>query len=153
MLKEYASPLTLELKPSFVLNSYLAIFHLLAVFSIVYADLYWWLQIPMIVFIIVFYFYQASHKKTYKKIVWYTDNDWQLIDDHNNEVSVYLTPMSFCSMRLVILALKTEEGKRINITVAADSLNEEIFRQLKVRLRILKLDSLLRTNSVSPDDF
>ena len=143
MSKEYATPLTLELKPSPVFKYYLLSLYLLAITAVVYADLHPLIQVFTVLFLVIFYFYQTSRTLRYTKIVWSSGNDWQLYELSLEGIEVHLTPMSFCSSWLVILAFKTEAGKRINITVPYDSLNAEIFRRLKVRLRIIKPKSLI----------
>ena len=92
----------------------------------------------VLIFIVVSFLYQKNKLFRYKKLLWSKENDWVIFDDLDNGVNVRLTPLSFSSSWLVILALRTENNKAVNLLVPYDALSEESFRLLKVKLTILK---------------
>ena len=140
MLKEFASLLTLELRPSAVFNYFWIVVHSLAVFAVVYASIHWYLQIFLLLLLALHFVFQRQAKNQPDKLIWLNGNDWRLYDKNNDDeyTQASLTPMSFLSSWLVILVLETENEKRVNVLVLFDSLDTEIFRRLKVRLTILK---------------
>ena len=152
MSKEYVTPLILELKPSAVYRFYLTFIYLLAAIAVVYADLFLLFQVSVVLFLIIFWFIQIRRAIPYPRLIWSGRNSWQLYKSERECVELHLTPMSFCASWLVILALETEANEKINITILPDSLDAEIFRQLRVRLRILKPKLLTDPDSAQADE-
>ncbi|MCK5334881.1 MAG: hypothetical protein KAQ67_01900 [Gammaproteobacteria bacterium] len=138
MSKEYEKPLTLKLHSSAVLKYYLICVHILAVFAVFYATLNTSLQIMSLLFITAYYFYQNNKSDRVKEVVWLQDNNWKLYEQQDTFTEARLTPESFLSSWLVILAFKAESGKRVNILVPYDAVDKESFRRLKLRITILK---------------
>jgi len=136
--KEFASPLILEFKHSRVIQLYLISIHFLAILSLLLSALMPYQKAIVLIFIVVSFLYQKNKLFRYKKLLWSKENDWVIFDDLDNGVNVRLTPLSFSSSWLVILALRTENNKAVNLLVPYDALSEESFRLLKVKLTILK---------------
>lgn len=142
MLKEYASPLTLELSASVVLNAFLIVVHALAVLAVLYAQIDWTVQMIFVVMIGIYFIYQKQSINQSAKLIWFSGNDWHLYLD-GEYTEARLTSMSFHSSWLIILAFKARSGRRVNVPLLYDALDAEVFRRLKVRLTILKPKDLL----------
>lgn len=142
MLKEYASPLTLELKPSAALNAFLWLIHALATSAVLLAQIHWAVQIIFVALIIIYFNEQKRAVSRYQKLIWFDDNHWHIYAD-GQYTEACLTPMSFHSSWLVILVFKTASGKTVNALLLYDVLDADVFRRLKVRLTILNLKDLL----------
>ena len=138
MSKEYEKPLTLNLQSSAVLYYYLVSVHVLASFAVFYASIPILIQLLCVGSIVVYFFYLKCKLKPSSKIVWLQENNWQLYDSETTYVEACLTPWSFLASWLVVLVFKTEAGKKVSILVPYDALDKEIFRQLKLKLTILK---------------
>ena len=106
-------------------------------------------KVIVIIFVVVSFLYQKNKLYRYKKLLWLKENDWVIFDALENEINVRLSSLSFSSSWLVILALRTEDNKAINLLVPFDALNKESFRLLKVKLTILKPAEL---KSLTDDD-
>jgi len=140
--KEYASPLTLEFKRSKVIQFYLSGIHMLAATAVLISTVAVFIKVIVLVFLLISFVFQKSRSCQYKKLIWLKENDWVLFDASDNEVNANLRPLSFSCSWLVILALRTENNNVINLLVPFDALSKESFRQLKVKLTILKPDLL-----------
>lgn len=149
MSKEYASPLTLEFNQSKVIRFYLAAIHVLAATALVLSSVSMLLKLLVLALLLISFIFQSNRLYRYKKLIWLNENDWVLFDSLDNEVSVNLTPMSFSSSWLVILALRADNNKIIKLLVPFDALSKGSFRQLKVKLTILKPGAL---NPLADDD-
>lgn len=142
MSKEYATPLILDLKKSSIVNVYQIAVHLLAVFAVLYASISAWLMLVLVVFISLHFFYQKTTSNKFSKIVWLSDNQWNLYRSDEDFSEARLTVMSFLTSWLVILAFKIDDAGRVNVLIPYDMLDAENFRRLKVRLKILKATQL-----------
>jgi len=140
--KEYASPLTLEFQQSHVVWFYLSVVHILAAIALLLSTVVIFFKVIVSMLLLVSFLYQKIKLSRYKELVWLADNDWLLIDATGNESNVHLTSLSFSSSWLVILALRNENNKAINLVLPFDALTKESFRRLKVKLTILKPDAL-----------
>ena len=149
MSKEFASPLILEFNNSRIIQLYLISIHLLATLSLLLSALMPYQKVIVIIFVVVSFLYQKNKLYRYKKLLWLKENDWVIFDALENEINVRLSSLSFSSSWLVILALRTEDNKAINLLVPFDALNKESFRLLKVKLTILKPAELM---SLTDDD-
>lgn len=137
MSKEYASPLSLELKSSALLTSFQIAVHIIALIAVLYANLPVIIKLAGCILLTVSYRYYQSQTKKRCRIVWLKDNQWFIYTDDQQVIEAKLTPMSFLANWLVILALKTEEGKRLNFVIPFDALDKHSYRRLKVKLTML----------------
>lgn len=138
MSKEYEKPLTLNLQSSAVLFYYLVSLHVLASFAVFYTSIPILIQLLCVGFIIVHFCSLKDKLKPSSKIVWLQENNWQLYDSETTYVEARLTPWSFLTSWIIVLVFKSETGKKVSILVPYDALDIEIFRQLKLKLTILK---------------
>lgn len=138
MSKEYASPLILEFKTSKISHFYLLSVHCLAMTGLFYSGLPLILKLLLSLLIIISFFYLKKGEGQVIKAVWLSENDWVIVDRFGTQVASRLTPLSFRCSWLVILSLKTDEGKNISLMIPFDALDPDIFRQLKVKLKLIK---------------
>lgn len=138
MLQEYEKLLTLEPKASALLNYYLVIVHLLALFAVWYANINLLLAVLLTFFIVIEFSYLKFKSYGNRKIIWLQNNSWKVYADVESYDEACLTPWSFLSSWLIILVFKTHQGKVISILLPYDTLGKESFRRLKLRLMILK---------------
>ncbi|MGD8594008.1 MAG: hypothetical protein PVF82_14345 [Gammaproteobacteria bacterium] len=72
-------------------------------------------------------------------LTWQADNDWQISTRTGEDVLAQLLPTSTCHPSFVALNLQTEQDnwldRYISVVIFADAVDEEVFRQLRVRLR------------------
>jgi len=64
------------------------------------------------------------------------ENTWQYALNQHDFVSIEILPSSVLNTWLIILHVKTEAGKRENLLICKDTVNEDLYRRLKVRLKI-----------------
>ena len=65
-----------------------------------------------------------------------SDGDWLVRQKNGEEHRVSLMKDTFVSMPLVVLNFQTAEKKRISLILIRGMLSDEIFRQLRVRLKL-----------------
>jgi len=68
-------------------------------------------------------------------LIWREDELWQGTIWRNRIENARLLPSTYQSTRLVILHLQEDTGTRWRIPVASDSVSDDTFRRLRVRLR------------------
>ncbi len=64
------------------------------------------------------------------------ENTWQYAVNQHDFVGIEILPSSVLNTWLIILHVKTEAGKRENLLICKDTVNEDLYRRLKVRLKI-----------------
>jgi hypothetical protein len=73
------------------------------------------------------------------RMIWQSDNDWQLTTGNGQEVLAELLPTSTCQPAFVALNFRTDKNRWLDryfsVVIVADAIDPEIFRQLRVRLR------------------
>ena len=73
------------------------------------------------------------------RLTWQSDNDWQLLTAGGQEVLVQLLPTSTCQPGFVALNFRADNDRwldrRVSVVIFADAIDQEVFRQLRVRLR------------------
>ena len=143
---KYATPLTIEPRPSRWLLSLILFTHAGAIpVLLALGEWSWLLRLSLIVPVLVS-LWLALGKQGWRqtptgirRLVWQTENDWQLELRNGETLSAELRPSSFLHPWLVILNLRVE-GRRLSqsLVLACDSLDETTFRQLRVRLTVEK---------------
>ena len=138
MLKEFETPLTLELQRSALLDYYLITVHALAFVAVIYSSVNALVQIFSILFISFHYLFKIRQQILFKKIIWSQENNWCLYHEDGSCFDSQLSSLSFLSSWLVILVFNTEVGRRVSVLVPFDSLERTSFRRLKQRLVTIK---------------
>lgn len=72
-------------------------------------------------------------------LVWQPDNVWQLSTQDGGCVLAHLLPTSTCHLKFVALNFRTENAHwwdaRLSVVIFSDAIDQEVFRQLRARLR------------------
>ena len=142
MLKEFASPLTLDLVISKLLAYYLMSIHGLAVFAVFYSAIPVTIKFLCFLFISIHFIYQWGRRFLTKKMIWMNANEWLAFDHQGKRDELTLSSVSLLVSWLVILVFKKNDAKKKLVLIPYDSLNKDAFRLLKVRLNILKVKEL-----------
>lgn len=142
-------PLSITPTSSFWLNLLIILSHaLILLFVVLLLDIklvFALIFILMIVLSLAYYF-QLYICKTLKKSVQYAvhsfhkgqDKGWSVRLSHKKEdLAVAIQPSSFVSSSLVILNFKDHNNKTYSLMIPADSVTQQVNRQLRVRLKVL----------------
>lgn len=134
--KQYAVPLQLELRPSTWMRAAIA-----AVHGVVMAALFLSgaekgaVALGLVATLISLMSAQFWVRRPVK-IVWREDELWQGSVWRNKIDNAKLLESTFRGQYLVILHLQEDTGTRWRIPVASDSVSDDTFRRLRVRLRV-----------------
>ena len=140
--RKYATPLILEPHPSRWLLFLMLFAHGGAIVVLLALDEWPWpLQLSLVVMVLTSLWFVLGRQGWRKmpgqirRLVWSTDNDWQLVLRNGKTLHAELRPSSFLHPWLVVLSLRVE-GRRLpqSLALARDSLDETTFRRLRVRL-------------------
>jgi len=82
--------------------------------------------------------YAYKSHNNIKSVIWQDNNYWCL-HYAKEMLTAELTDSSFANSWLVILHFKTDTGSRCSRLICYDSLDSNVFRQLKVRLKVERL--------------
>jgi len=139
---KYATPLHLEFKSSKLFGFYVYFVFFISLFSIYLLPITLSIKLLLIAICVVacLHVYRSSSKL--QSIVWQEGNHW-LLNDDNETLVAELDDTSFAISWLLILNFKTDTGARCSKLVCYDSLDSNIFRQLKVRLKVERLNNKL----------
>ena len=130
--RESAAPLRLELRPSRRRRQWRRLTHLAALASLPLLQSCW---LAAAVFGAVALSWHASRREPALTLLWQGDGRWSLFED-GGEYGAALAEHPFVQPWLVILPLRVEGLRRVRrIAVFPDSLPEQDFRRLRVRLR------------------
>ena len=140
---EYATPLSLELKPSRTLFRILTLMHLGAAGMLFATSLPGWTTACVLVLVLGSYMSLVARHAllrvpgSVRWLRWDKGNHWRVCALNGNEYSASLRPDSFVSPWLTVLLLRPESGGRLrNVVLLPDMLDAEAFRHLRVRLRL-----------------
>ena len=133
MLRTYATPLRLEIKPSRVYLMYVAMLVGVACLSIFSLNINAGFKI--IVFIIILYASVAIllYNNQSKTIIWKQDNCWHIIGV-DQQASILAD--SIVLPGVTILNFKLSSGAKKSIVIFFDAIDDELFRKLRVRLKV-----------------
>lgn len=130
----FASPLVLEPHRSRYLLIYLLLVHALALLVLVGPiELPAWLRFVMAAAVISSFLWQVSRLPP-RRLMWETDDDWQLLFQDGSEQNGELRPDSYVSPLLVVLRFRLPAGGTRSVLILPDMLDRQSFRRLRVRL-------------------
>lgn len=140
---KYAQPLRLEPKPSRILIILLTIGHLGAIAVLFPLDLSLVVKLGisavLMVSLVVALRKQPGRvgEGGVQSLVWKVDGDWVLETIDGESLNVTLHESTYVHPWLVVLNFR-QENKRglLSFTLAPDALDKEIFRELRVRLKV-----------------
>ncbi len=149
-----AKPLLLALKPSRCWRVFFYTLHILCIVALFLTAISVWLKLLLAVLIAVSFIYQQHQHNNQTQLVWRNGNRW-FVDDEQDPFE--LTAIDFFSRWLVILSLTPTDKNagliarlrsRRKFVIPFDSLDENTFRLLRVRLRIEGFELLNPTEEV-----
>lgn len=132
----------LALKPSSSWQLFIVVLHILCVAAILITAIPAWVKILFAVVVVASFVYQQKQHTVLSQLIWRNGNRWFVNDE---QTPCELTSINFFSRWLVILSLcpaKDDAGlvarikKTRKFIIPFDSLDENTFRLLRVRLRI-----------------
>lgn len=153
--RKFEPPLHIELIPSrWLLISLIAI-HSGAAVLVLLLETPWWIKIVLLAMVLVsgvISVYKSGWVRgsalgtqlllrwqPISRLIWQSDNDWQLSTGNGQDVLAQLLPSSTCQRVFVALNFRTEKSRWLDryfsVVILADAIDPEIFRQLRVRLR------------------
>ena len=138
MSKEYASPLVANLKLSKQQLYFYLLTHLLALTAIDYAQLDLLITVVCLSLIALSFIFSIKQMQRYMQFTWLDNNQWILRNKSNELQDAQLTPMSFFINHLVVLVLRLDDGRKVSLIITKDTVNQEVFRRLKVKLTMIK---------------
>jgi len=136
--KEYASPLVANLKLSKQQLYFYLLTHLLALTAIDYAQLDLLITVVCLSLIALSFIFSIKQMQRYMQFTWLDNNQWILRNKSNELQDAQLTPMSFFINHLVVLVLRLDDGRKVSLIITKDTVNQEVFRRLKVKLTMIK---------------
>ncbi len=137
----YATPLNLELRPSWRLGAFLAVSHVGAAAALLLTSLPWWAVIGLASVIaasmmrLVTRFALFTDPRAIDHLEWLTGGEWRLSSRDGTAFSGVLLPGTYLHPWLVVLAFRVGRSRR-NVVILPDMLDSDTFRRLRVRLRL-----------------
>jgi len=138
---EYATPLTLNIRPSRLAAVVLLLTHVGALFCI--------LLVPLAIFfkiisgiILLLSFLRAQQwvllkkPKSIRQIVWGVDNDWVLILKDGEKLEANLLPSTYSHTWMTILNFNAKCHRSYSMVLLPDALDHHESRRLRVRLTL-----------------
>jgi len=136
---KYASPLILKPETSRVFTGLFAVAHLGAMAIVLPLNFSWLIKITLLTLVAVSMFVVLRGKgfANVNVLTWKEGSEWVLELNDGTQVETYLLPSSYVSPWLVVLNFSKAENQRgRSVTLFRDTLDQETFRRLRVRLRM-----------------
>lgn len=152
--KKYASPLRIEIKPSRMLTTIALFMHVGAAMILLLSVLPWMVKLMLLSIILIsllVYLQMNSHVRTLyfarnlfpqiEHVIWGDDDSWTLVTTGGDEIRADLTQHCFVHPVVTIVSIRllnTPWYKRYrSLVFLSDNIEAELFRRLRVRLRLL----------------
>ena len=139
---KYAAPLRLELGPSRTLAAWLVVVHASPLFVLPLLQLPHWLKLLISVAVLYSLFdawrrqVQRAHPDAVRTVHWKHPGNCELTLNSGQQLAVSLSTQAFILPWMVVLHFRTPQRRFRYLLVVSDMLDEEVFRRLRVRLRI-----------------
>lgn len=139
---KFAAPLHLELGPSRLMAVWLTGMHSVPLLLLPWLPLPAWLKlaiIPILLYSLLDSWrklIRRSHPAAVRHVIWQETEHCHLMLQSGKQLDVMLASQTFILPWLVILHFRTSRRHFRYLPVLADMLDEDVFRQLRVRLRI-----------------
>jgi len=134
LLPTYATPLKLEIKSSDFYLIFVAIILSMAIISLFLLPINVWIKFLFSFVLCLFSVSLCLNSNERKTVIWKQGNKWEVIDKENYKASLLSNSLVF--PWLTILNFKLETGRLRSVIIFPDSLDKEVFRQLRVRLKV-----------------
>lgn len=138
MSVKYATPLHLEFKRSKLFDLYIYAVFFISIICIYLLPLVAGIKILLLLVSSVACIFAYKTQGKIHSVVW-QENNYCLLRRANATIAAELTDSSFVISWLVILHFTTDSGHRCSRLICYDSLDSDLFRQLKVRLKVARL--------------
>ena len=144
LFSKSAEPLYLQVKPSRLFAGFLILGHMTAALALMYIDLPTPAQILLGLMLATSLYRTLSlyvlmnSSRSILRLVWDASGKWRVWDGSGREHEATLTPDYFVHPKLIILGLKLQGVGRRAILLWPDSLDTEITRRLRRRLREMR---------------
>lgn len=138
MSRAYATPLELQLMPSRFQRRYFVFIYLLVACSILLLPVQIIIKLTAIFLLLLFAVYYFRYLQRFDRLVWMQGNHWLLLRG-GTQLEARLLDDSIRTSWLVILNFRIVSALRpslVSVVIWPDSLPAEMFRRLKVRLRV-----------------
>lgn len=139
---KYAAPLRLELGPSRTLATWLIVMHASPLFVLPLLQLPHWLKL-LISFAVLYSLFDAwrrqvrrVHPDAVRTVQWTHTGHCYLTLNSGQQLVVSLSTQAFILPWMVVLHFKTPQRRFRYLLVLSDMLDAEVFRRLRVRLRV-----------------
>lgn len=142
MSREYAVPLSLNPYASQQLKRVLFALYSVALFPVFLSHLDILVKALLCAGLMVSYRHEINKTRFAFTLLWQKENQWIVQAANSEPQMASLSPMSFYISWLVVLVLKLESGANKVVVLPYDALEAQSFRQLKIRLTLLKLKDL-----------
>jgi hypothetical protein len=137
-------PLLLELQPSRLLSAGMIVLHLgAAVIVFALNGLPWPGKLFLLGLVVgsgIYYWKYVIHSQypnTIKRLIWRADGEWVLELASGKKLEAELLPNAYVHPWLVVLGFRDmETGRGRRLALFHDALEAELFRRLRVRLRL-----------------
>ncbi len=128
-----AIPLLLALRPSRVYLATIVVVHALSIAAVLIATIAIWLQLALCALVLISLTINLRHHYRPVQIIWRTGNRWFINDSPD---AAALHSLDFVSRWLIVLTLTQKNRRHQKVIIAFDALPDDIFRLLRVRLKI-----------------
>lgn len=131
----------LVLQPSRILFLSVLTLFILAAACVWWLDLSLWVKLILSCALVVYFMWTnwraicLQGKKTVQSVQW-NDTVWRLSFAKGEEIDATLLPSSIVTRYLILLYLKSSQGKRFNVLLLADSASSDQLKRLRRRVLV-----------------
>ncbi len=141
MFQKSSQSLLVEPKPSVSLLILLLTLHVLAALAVIASGIPLWLICMLVIAVLVSLFCTIKkHKrlsaKQIKKVIYSHEKGWKLFFEGRVLDKVELLPSTVSTRFCFFMHFKDDEGKHHNLMIPRDALSFDVYRKLRVALKI-----------------
>ncbi len=146
MFQKSSQSLQIELKPSASLLMLQVGLHLLAALAVTLSDIPSWLSFLLIAAVMVRLIYLVHHyfippDNEIRKLIYSAEKGWRFFRGGELIEKSELLPSTVSTRFCLFLHFKTSEGQRYHLMIPRDSLPFDIYRQVRVALKVSSISS------------
>jgi len=133
--KQYAVPLQLDLRPSIWLRAIVSALHGIVVVALLLSGVAHHVVAIGFAATLISMMSAQFWVRRPAALVWREDELWQGTIWRNTVDNAKLLPSTYISQKLIVLRLQEDTGTRWSLPVASDSVSDDTFRRLYVRIK------------------